>query len=105
MCKEAVVAFLSPYPIIYMEGLRKSTRTSDNKIGAQAEIRVGHIPNTNQKLYFLRQLAPCKGHKKPLYYFDSISLDISALPRIVVIRHVCTSRNTIPNISGECHCG
>jgi hypothetical protein len=44
------------HPNIFLEGLRRTTKTSISTIGSPAVIRTGRLPNTNQKIYRLWNL-------------------------------------------------
>jgi hypothetical protein len=49
--KEAAMALSRYSPHIYMEGLRKTMKTSSKITGALAEIQTEHLLNTSQKCY------------------------------------------------------
>jgi hypothetical protein len=62
MWKEAVVAYSSHYPGMYMEGLRKTQETPVRRARSRAEIRNQNLPNMRQESRSLGTNSRC-GYK------------------------------------------
>jgi hypothetical protein len=54
-------------PIIYLDGMKKSTKVSIKMVGVLAKIQVGNLLNTSEKCYCLKQLIQSRDFNNGLY--------------------------------------
>jgi hypothetical protein len=51
--KEVVMASMSFHPVIYLEGLMKTSENLSKLAGVPSEIRIAYLTNKSQKIYHL----------------------------------------------------